>query len=198
VAWPLQHEGSLVVDTARRLSSVVEGNALTSGNQSARRRWRGRPVNRAGTNAGNGSSTARAETEKPAADKSESSVAAVCDRRINFGSDYLWQTVPESISNNATVTDRRYNHWLHRFAWFTAIATLLLICSGGMVTSKMSDSPFQIGPPLSATTCFSSLFKVDRWNFFRARSPVDRFDRWISHYHSDSLAVAFRITQLGA
>jgi len=26
--------------------------------------------------------------------------------------------------------------WLNRFAWFTAIATLLLICSGGMVTSK--------------------------------------------------------------
>jgi cytochrome c oxidase assembly protein subunit 15 len=26
--------------------------------------------------------------------------------------------------------------WLHRFAWFTAAATLLLICSGGMVTSK--------------------------------------------------------------
>src|SRR5438552_9219190 len=26
--------------------------------------------------------------------------------------------------------------WLNRFAWFTAFATLLLICSGGMVTSK--------------------------------------------------------------
>jgi cytochrome c oxidase assembly protein subunit 15 len=28
------------------------------------------------------------------------------------------------------------NPFLHRFAWFTAAATLLLICSGGMVTSK--------------------------------------------------------------
>ena len=28
------------------------------------------------------------------------------------------------------------NRFLHRFAWFTAAATLLLICSGGMVTSK--------------------------------------------------------------
>ncbi|MEO7166480.1 MAG: COX15/CtaA family protein [Spartobacteria bacterium] len=28
------------------------------------------------------------------------------------------------------------NPYLHRFAWFTAAATLLLICSGGMVTSK--------------------------------------------------------------
>src|SRR5262245_4547590 len=26
--------------------------------------------------------------------------------------------------------------WLNRFAWFTAGATLFLICSGGMVTSK--------------------------------------------------------------
>src|SRR2546426_9812234 len=26
--------------------------------------------------------------------------------------------------------------WLNRFAWLTATATLLLICSGGMVTSK--------------------------------------------------------------
>jgi cytochrome c oxidase assembly protein subunit 15 len=44
--------------------------------------------------------------------------------------------VADSISNNATVIDRRCNHWLHRFAWFTAIGTLFLICSGGMVTSK--------------------------------------------------------------
>ena len=37
---------------------------------------------------------------------------------------------------NAAVLDRRSNKWLNRFAWFTAIATLFLICSGGMVTSK--------------------------------------------------------------
>ncbi|PYI91434.1 MAG: cytochrome oxidase biogenesis protein CtaA [Verrucomicrobia bacterium] len=35
----------------------------------------------------------------------------------------------------AAIADRG-SRWLHRFAWFTAIATLLLICSGGMVTSK--------------------------------------------------------------
>ena len=28
------------------------------------------------------------------------------------------------------------NRYLHRFAWFMAVATVLLICSGGMVTSK--------------------------------------------------------------
>ena len=37
---------------------------------------------------------------------------------------------------SAAVLDRRYSKWLNRFAWFTAIATLFLICSGGMVTSK--------------------------------------------------------------
>ena len=42
----------------------------------------------------------------------------------------------EPPSTSATVIDRRYSNWLHRFAWFTAAATLFLICSGGMVTSK--------------------------------------------------------------
>jgi cytochrome c oxidase assembly protein subunit 15 len=32
--------------------------------------------------------------------------------------------------------DAETNPFLHRFAWFLAVATLLLICSGGMVTSK--------------------------------------------------------------
>ena len=32
--------------------------------------------------------------------------------------------------------DRRSGKWLHRFAFFSTIATLFLICSGGMVTSK--------------------------------------------------------------
>jgi len=34
-----------------------------------------------------------------------------------------------------TGTDR-LNPWLNRFAWFTVVATLLLICSGGMVEQK--------------------------------------------------------------
>ena len=44
--------------------------------------------------------------------------------------------VAEPTSIPATVIDRRSRRWLHRFAFFTAIATLFLICSGGMVTSK--------------------------------------------------------------
>jgi heme a synthase len=54
---------------------------------------------------------------------------------LRFGLSFL-KTVSESTSKSATVGDRRYNQWLCRFAWFTAAATLLLICSGGMVTSK--------------------------------------------------------------
>src|ERR1700745_405470 len=39
-------------------------------------------------------------------------------------------------SENSEVVDRRDSKWLNRFAWLTCAATLLLICSGGMVTSK--------------------------------------------------------------
>ena len=40
--------------------------------------------------------------------------------------------------------------WLNRFAWLTCIATLFLICSGGMVTSKgvglaVPDWPLSFG-----------------------------------------------------
>jgi heme a synthase len=42
----------------------------------------------------------------------------------------------EPTSTPPTVVERRSAPWLHRFAFFTAIATLFLICSGGMVTSK--------------------------------------------------------------
>ena len=31
---------------------------------------------------------------------------------------------------------RQYHPWLHRFAVLTAVATLFLICVGGVVTSK--------------------------------------------------------------
>src|SRR5215470_14942592 len=37
---------------------------------------------------------------------------------------------------STTVTDRPHNTWLNRFTWFICAAALLLICSGGMVTSK--------------------------------------------------------------
>jgi cytochrome c oxidase assembly protein subunit 15 len=53
------------------------------------------------------------------------------------------------------------NSWLHRFAWFTAIATLLLICSGGMVTSKGVGLAVPDWPTTFGYNMF--LFPVSQW-----------------------------------
>ena len=74
---------------------------------------------------------------------------------------FLCETVADSISKNATVADRRYNHWLHRFAWFTAIATLFLICSGGMVTSKNAGLAVPDWPTTFGYNMF--FFPVSKW-----------------------------------
>src|SRR2546428_6598667 len=51
--------------------------------------------------------------------------------------------------------------WLNRFAWLTCVAALLLICSGGMVTSKnvglaVPDWPTTFGYNMI-------LFPVSKW-----------------------------------
>jgi cytochrome c oxidase assembly protein subunit 15 len=51
--------------------------------------------------------------------------------------------------------------WLNRFAWFTAFATLLLICSGGMVTSKGVGLAVPDWPTTFGYNMF--LFPVSRW-----------------------------------
>ena len=51
--------------------------------------------------------------------------------------------------------------WLNRFAWFTAIATLLLICSGGMVTSKGVGLAVPDWPTTFGYNMF--LFPVSKW-----------------------------------
>ena len=66
----------------------------------------------------------------------------------------------DPISRNATVIDRRYK-WLHRFALFTTIATLLLICSGGMVTSKGVGLAVPDWPTTFGYNMF--LFPVSKW-----------------------------------
>ena len=53
------------------------------------------------------------------------------------------------------------NPWLHRFALFTAIATLLLICSGGMVTSKGVGLAVPDWPTTFGYNMF--LFPVSQW-----------------------------------
>ena len=51
--------------------------------------------------------------------------------------------------------------WLNRFAWLTAVATLFLICSGGMVTSKGVGLAVPDWPTTFGYNMF--LFPVSRW-----------------------------------
>jgi cytochrome c oxidase assembly protein subunit 15 len=51
--------------------------------------------------------------------------------------------------------------WLNRFAWFTALATLFLICSGGMVTSKGVGLAVPDWPTTFGYNMF--LFPVSKW-----------------------------------
>jgi cytochrome c oxidase assembly protein subunit 15 len=69
--------------------------------------------------------------------------------------------VAEPTSIHATVIDRRYRRWLHRFALFTAIATLFLICSGGMVTSKGVGLAVPDWPTTFGYNMF--LFPISKW-----------------------------------
>src|SRR6186997_510948 len=60
----------------------------------------------------------------------------------------------------SAVIDRRYS-WLHRFSWCTTIATLFLICSGGMVTSKGVGLAVPDWPTTFGYNMF--LFPVSKW-----------------------------------
>jgi cytochrome c oxidase assembly protein subunit 15 len=66
-----------------------------------------------------------------------------------------------AIPESATLTERRYNKWLNRFIWFTAFATLLLICSGGKVTSKNVGLAVPDWPTTFGYNMF--LFPVSKW-----------------------------------
>jgi cytochrome c oxidase assembly protein subunit 15 len=66
----------------------------------------------------------------------------------------------EVISNDSAVIDRRYR-WLNRFAWLTTLATLFLICSGGMVTSKGVGLAVPDWPTTFGYNMF--LFPASKW-----------------------------------
>jgi len=51
--------------------------------------------------------------------------------------------------------------WLNRFAWLTCVATLLLICSGGMVTSKGVGLAVPDWPTTFGYNMF--LFPISKW-----------------------------------
>ena len=56
---------------------------------------------------------------------------------------------------------QHYRTWLNRFAWLTCVATLLLICSGGMVTSKNVGLAVPDWPTTFGYNMF--LFPVSKW-----------------------------------
>src|ERR1700756_2320408 len=58
-------------------------------------------------------------------------------------------------------SDSKSMSWLTRFAWFTGFATLLLICSGGMVTSKGVGLAVPDWPTTFGYNMF--LFPVSKW-----------------------------------
>ena len=70
-------------------------------------------------------------------------------------------TVAKATSIPTAIVARRDRGWLHRFAFFTAIATLFLICSGGMVTSKGVGLAVPDWPTTFGYNMF--LFPVSRW-----------------------------------
>src|SRR5438477_2313678 len=67
----------------------------------------------------------------------------------------------DPVPKNSAVIDRRHNAWLNRFAWLSAVATLLLICSGGMVTSKGVGLAVPDWPTTFGYNMF--LFPVSKW-----------------------------------
>ncbi|MEY2564818.1 MAG: heme a synthase [Verrucomicrobiota bacterium] len=67
---------------------------------------------------------------------------------------------PDNAPSSAAIPDRG-SKWLHRFAFFTAGATLFLICSGGMVTSKGVGLAVPDWPTTFGYNMF--LFPVSKW-----------------------------------
>ena len=58
-------------------------------------------------------------------------------------------------------SDPKSISWLNRFAWFTAVTTLFLICSGGMVTSKGVGLAVPDWPTTFGYNMF--LFPASKW-----------------------------------
>jgi len=69
--------------------------------------------------------------------------------------------IVESKPTKSAVGNRRYSAWLNRFAWLTCVATLLLICSGGMVTSKGVGLAVPDWPTTFGYNMF--LFPISKW-----------------------------------
>jgi len=71
------------------------------------------------------------------------------------------RNLPVSFSAMNSGNSTRSTKWLNRFAWLTCVATLLLICSGGMVTSKNVGLAVPDWPTTFGYNMF--LFPISRW-----------------------------------
>lgn len=67
----------------------------------------------------------------------------------------------QSPSQNSAAALQPRRFWLDCFAWFTAVLTLLLICSGGMVTSKGAGLAVPDWPTTFGYNMF--FFPVSKW-----------------------------------
>jgi heme a synthase len=73
----------------------------------------------------------------------------------------LWMLYLRLSFFSSQMSDSKSASWLNRFAWLTAFATLLLICSGGMVTSKGVGLAVPDWPTTFGYNMF--LFPVSKW-----------------------------------
>jgi heme a synthase len=71
------------------------------------------------------------------------------------------RALPESTITFREMVPTTSTKWLSRFVWFTAVATLFLICSGGMVTSKGVGLAVPDWPTTFGYNMF--LFPVSKW-----------------------------------
>jgi cytochrome c oxidase assembly protein subunit 15 len=76
-------------------------------------------------------------------------------------SEVIFIGVDILTAKSATIADRQPGKWLNHFAWLTAVATLLLVCSGGMVTSKGYGLAVPDWPTTFGYNMF--LFPVSKW-----------------------------------
>ncbi len=137
-------KGTLVVDTPEEYQAWLKERVELSGNQAA-----------------------PSAPQPPPADRRSSQPPAPCRRRAlrrqptraadKNGDRRRAGIIPQTMRTPAADT----NPFLHRFAWFTAGATLLLICSGGMVTSKGVGLAVPDWPTTFGYNMF--FFPVSKW-----------------------------------
>ncbi len=137
-------KGTLVVDTPEEYQAWLKERVELSGNQTA-------PPRRSLPRANRRSSQPPAPCRHRALRRQPTRAADKNGDRRRAGIS------PQTMRTPAADT----NPFLHRFAWFTAGATLLLICSGGMVTSKGVGLAVPDWPTTFGYNMF--FFPVSKW-----------------------------------